>query len=103
MNIIIANTFFKRFIGFIGRNSIKSDEFLFLSNCRRIHTYFMRIPIDIVLLNNKNQVIKVFPSFPPWRISPRVKGAVSCLEMAGGSAALFNIIPGAKIEHEDLF
>lgn len=68
-----ANTFFKKFRGFMFKKNISNGIF-FKENS--VHMLFMREPIDIIMLNNKSKIIKLYPAASPWtffRIIPKCK------------------------------
>ncbi len=102
LQIIIADTFFKRFVGLLGRCSLRTNEALLLSKCPRVHTFFMGIAIDVVVLDGSDRVLRIIECLTPWRIAPRVTGAVSCLEMAAGAARAFGIVSGLRLQCEQV-
>lgn len=80
MEIIVANTFFKRLFGLMNRKNV-SYGMLFLK-CRSIHTFFMKCNIDIFILNKDMEIIGVRPNIAPNRIIIcHEKDAYSVLEM----------------------
>ena len=54
-NVIVADTFFKRFIGLIGKKNINKG--MFFPKKKSIHTFFMKDNIDIIMINKDNEVI----------------------------------------------
>lgn len=58
IEVEVANNFIKRLIGLSFKKNIKHS--LLIPKCSAIHTFFMREEIDIIVLNNKNVVIKMF-------------------------------------------
>ncbi|MBI4135461.1 DUF192 domain-containing protein [Candidatus Uhrbacteria bacterium] len=98
MRITVANTFLKRLVGFIGRRDIEAHGAMLFPGCARVHTFFMRAPIDVAILDQNMKVLKIFYSVPPWRVVPRVSGAAMCLEVAAGMVARQGIVPGMKIK-----
>ena len=54
-NVDIANTFFKKLIGLIGKKKIKKG--MFFPKTRGIHTFFMKDDIDIIMINKENKII----------------------------------------------
>lgn len=51
----IANTFFKKFMGLMGKKNINKG--LFFPKTGSIHTFFMKEPIDIIMINKDNIVV----------------------------------------------
>lgn len=65
-DIIIADTFFKRLNGLMGKANINYGM-LFLK-CNSIHTFFMKENIDIVGLDENNEVIYKYENLDKNRI-----------------------------------
>ena len=63
----IAQGFFARAKGLIGRDSAPADGLL-IPNCKAIHTCFMRFPIDATFLDKEDRVVKVVRNIRPWRL-----------------------------------
>jgi uncharacterized membrane protein (UPF0127 family) len=93
----LANTFFKRFIGWMGKKNIKQEEGLLLIPCRSVHTCFMKFPIDVLFLDASGKVIHMIENMKPWRVSPIVNGSAAVLEVSGGAAASSGIQLGDRI------
>ena len=81
----IADSFFKRFIGLLGREYLRKGEGLMLVNCKSIHTFFMRFPIDIVFININHEIIYMKENVKPWRAVNFVKKAYATIEMPAGT------------------
>jgi uncharacterized membrane protein (UPF0127 family) len=62
-----AASFMDRFVGLMGRRSLAFGEGLHILPCNSIHTFFMRIPIDVAFLDPEGRVVKQFSALPPWR------------------------------------
>ena len=79
MKIILADTFFKRFKGLMGKNDFE-DALLFTNlTDSSIHTMFMRFEIDIYFLD-KNKIIYDKVSLKPWKFYKPKKRAAYILE-----------------------
>ncbi|MBI2444233.1 MAG: DUF192 domain-containing protein [Candidatus Magasanikbacteria bacterium] len=77
----IAETFWQRWRGLIGSGPLASEAAFFIPDCRRVHTWFMRAPIDVAFLDAGGTVVALFERLLPWRVTPRVPGASHCLEL----------------------
>ena len=79
MKIILADTFFKRFMGLMCKKDFE-DGLLFTNlTDSSIHTMFMRFEIDIYFLD-KNKIIYDKVSLKPWRFYKPKKQARYILE-----------------------
>ena len=85
--------------GLLGRSALDPQEGLFLPGVRMIHTFFMRIAIDVAFLSPEGTVRDLHPRLRPWRIAfCRHPGRASTLESAAGSFQLWNLQPGDQLE-----
>ena len=85
----VAGSIVSRMKGLIGRTS---REFvpgcgLLIIPCNGIHTFGMRIPIDVVYLDSKNRVLKLCRGLKPFRIAAVILKARSVLELPAGTLA----------------
>lgn len=94
-DIIIAESFWERFRGLMGKKSLPEHTALWIVKCGSIHCCFMKFPIDVVYLSKDEKVLKT-ETVKPWRIGSFVRGADSVLEMNKGEAA--NIKPGSTVD-----
>jgi uncharacterized protein len=83
----IADTFWTRFRGLMGRRSLRAGEGLFLRPGGSVHTMFMRFPIDVVFLDDELRVLKVVPALRPWRAAG-ARRARAVIELAPGTASV---------------
>jgi uncharacterized membrane protein (UPF0127 family) len=81
----VADTFFPRLRGLLGRRGLAPGEGLLLRPCSSIHTMFMRFAVDAVFLDRELRVVHVVPNLRPWRLAAS-KGARSVLELAAGES-----------------
>lgn len=75
----VADTFFARFLGLMGKSPIERP--LWIVPCADIHTFFMKEAIDVVFLSGEGKVLRVIEAMPKNRTSGIVKGAHSVLEL----------------------
>lgn len=79
IDIIYADTFFKRFKGLMGKKDI--DYALIFTNLRdsSIHTHFMRFEIDVYFLDENNVVFEK-TTLKPWKFYKPKKQAKYIIE-----------------------
>jgi uncharacterized membrane protein (UPF0127 family) len=89
----LAETFWARSRGLLGRPPLRPGEALKIAPCNSIHCFFMRVPIDVVFLNAAGVVLKVCINVRPWRgrIKWRAKAVV---ELAAGEASRLGLQEG---------
>lgn len=66
LEIKIANTFLKKLIGLMFKKNI--DYGLLIPNCKSIHTFNMRKPIDVLLLDSNYMVLMINKNVKPNKI-----------------------------------
>lgn len=82
----IAEAFFERLKGLIGKQDLALGEGLFFPRCNSIHMWFMRFPIDVIFVDAQYRVTSVYRGLQPWRLFPVVDFRAShALELPVGS------------------
>jgi uncharacterized protein len=92
----MADSFFLRLRGVLGRGELAPGEGLLLRPTGSIHTWFMRHPIDAVFLDRDMNVLRTVPAIRPWRMAG-VRRAHSVLELRAGEAAQRGIEIGDRL------
>lgn len=87
----MADSFFKRLKGWMGKTHIEDNEALILSPCSSIHTFGMRHPIDVLFLDKENAIIFLINNMSPWKISPIKKSATKVVELKNGTIDRYNL------------
>ena len=100
LRVLVAGTFFRRFLGLMGRKHLPLGTGLLLAPCSSIHMMFMRFPIDAVYLDRDWRIQKVVKNLPPWRGISFCPKAWGCLELAAGEAGRLGLAPGATLHPE---
>lgn len=80
-----ALTFWTRGRGLMGRTSFEPGEGLLIEPCNSIHCFFMRIPIDVLYLDDENRVLDVDVQMRPWRVGKPRWTAAKVLELPAGT------------------
>lgn len=80
----LAETFWTRFRGLMGRPSLGEGEGLVLKGEKSIHTFFMRFAIDVVYVDREWRVVRIDPAMAPNRVGPFVPRAAYVLELPVG-------------------
>ena len=93
---LVADSFFLRLRGLLGRGELADGEGLLLRPSGSIHTWFMRHPIDAVFLDRDNRVVRTVPAIKPWRTASAGR-ARAVLELRAGEAARRGIVVGDRL------
>jgi uncharacterized membrane protein (UPF0127 family) len=92
-----AHTHWTRLRGLLGTRRLEPGEGLHIKPSNQVHMLGMLYAIDVVFLDDESRVLRVVHALQPNRISPRVKGATSVLELPAGTAALVGLVAGAHV------
>jgi uncharacterized membrane protein (UPF0127 family) len=82
----IADTFWRRGKGLIGRRALPEGCGLVIRPCGSIHMFFMSIPLDILHIDKQDRVVKVLHGIKPWRLGPIVPSSKWVVELPAGTA-----------------
>ena len=93
-----ADDIWHKFIGLMGVRELKGGDGLLLRGEQAIHTFGMRIPIDVAYLDAHGFIIHAAHSMPPGRIGPFVWKARNILELPAGFIALTGTREGDQLE-----
>ena len=98
LKIEIANSFFSRLRGLMGRSHLDKGTGLLLAPCNSIHMLFMRFAIDVIYLDKEFCIKKIARNVSPWIGMSFCFGAWGALEMASGEANRLNLRVGQKLQ-----
>jgi len=99
--IELADTFWLRFRGLLGRKSLSHMDGLLLQPCSSIHCLGMLFPIDAVFLDKDYRVLVVRDHMKPGAIAV-CKGADSVLELVAGEAEANSIHSGDQLQFQQV-
>lgn len=81
--VSLADNFWTRLCGYMFREQPHLPGIIF-EPAPGIHTFFMRFPIDVVFLDGKNKIIKVYRHMKPWRHTWFYFNSTRVLEVPAG-------------------
>lgn len=96
-NILEADGFRLRLMGLMFKSDIPAEQGLWIKPCNWIHTFFMRIPIDVVYLNRQMQVVHIQKNLIPWKLGSPIWKAHSLIEFPAGSPVTSQLQNGDQI------
>lgn len=87
-NIYIADSFWTRFMGLMGKTSEQVKEMggLLIKPCFQIHMFFMKTSIDVIYLDKSNEIVEIDYEVPTWKCCKKVKKSVCVIELPKGAA-----------------
>ena len=84
-----------RLRGMIGRDFSPEMDAMIFPRCSAVHTFFMRIELDVLFLDASGIVVGVARHLPPWRPWAGARHAAATVEFPAGT--LRNVEPGHRI------
>lgn len=96
--IKVADNFYQRWRGLLGRKDLPEGEGLLLIPCRQIHTYLMSFPLDVLFLNKKREIVALLMEMAPGQKSPYVREGYQVLELPAGTIRLKKLKIGDCLE-----
>lgn len=99
--IRLAGTSVERRNGLLGVSDMGSDDGLWICPCEAVHTFGMKIPIDVVFLDRQRRVRKIRPNLAANRISFCFE-AESVIELRAGVVAGLGIQVNDRLEFKSL-
>ena len=94
----LADSWWTRLRGMMGRPEPTEDEGLLLDPCRAVHMYWMNYPLDVAFLDPEGRVVAVYHELAPSRRSKRHAEANRALELKAGRLADTQTEVGDRIE-----
>lgn len=82
----VADNFLTKFRGLMGMRHLPQGDGLLIPRCNSIHTHFMRIPIDILYIDENHCVVDIDARMDAWRIGRTRKVATAVVEVPSGTA-----------------
>lgn len=79
-NVLLADTFWLRLRGLLGRPKLQPREGLWLIPCRQVHMHGMKYSLSIWFLDCDNRVCHIIDELKPGECSPFIKEAQTILE-----------------------
>lgn len=92
----LADRFWPRLKGLLGRRSLEPSEGLLIRPARSIHMLGMRFAIDAVFLDEHGAIRRVAADLAPWRVAS-CRGAREVVELAAGRAAELGLQVGQRL------
>lgn len=97
LDLEIAERFWPRTRGLLGRRSLRQRWGLWIRPCNSVHCCFMRFSIDVLYLDAQHNVIAIRHRLRPWRWSVCWR-AKSVIELAAGECRRLGIQAGDRIQ-----
>lgn len=94
----LADTFFSRLKGLLGRSGLSDQEALVITHCNSIHMFFMKFPIDVIFVDKNNYVVGLVEGIKPFQLSKIYFKSNYAVELMQGKIRKINVEIGDSIE-----
>lgn len=99
--VSLADTFWSRMKGLLGRKELLPAEGLLITRCQSIHMFFMRFSIDAVFVDEQDKVVGVIEGIKPFYLSPVFFRSRYVIELKSGVIAATKTALGDQLERYD--
>ena len=82
--------------GLLGRESIPEGYALIIAPCSAVHTFSMRVPLDLLFVSKNGTITKTCRGVRPWRMAGSM-GAYAVIEAAEGFIDRHELVPGEVV------
>lgn len=96
--LAVADTFFSRMKGLLGKSGLSTGEGLLIRPCKGVSTFGMKFPIDVIFLDRDNRVIATMGEMPPNRLSRLHLRATAVIELPTRTIESASIRIGDQVE-----
>lgn len=96
----IADNFWRRLRGLLGRDGLGQGEGLVIVPCTSVHMLGMRFPLDVLHLDRAGTVLKALPGLRPGQLGPLVWRSHVAVELPAGTIAATGTAVGDLIALE---
>jgi uncharacterized membrane protein (UPF0127 family) len=96
----VAETSMTRMVGLLGRDGVDAGAGLWIKPSSGVHTIGMKFPIDVIGLNGKREVIKLWENLVPYRLTSVSGKLRSVVELSAGRIAECQVKLGDVLQIE---
>lgn len=94
----ISQSLWEKSLGVIGWRDFGKYNGLLLTQTTAIHTFFVKMPLDVVFLDQEMKVVKILENLKPWSFSPIVWQAKHTLELPKDAVKKHKLVVGTVLQ-----
>lgn len=98
----LADRWWHRLRGLIGRSELEPGEGLVLRPCRAVHMAWMSFPLDVAFLNDRGKVVATYQALALGARTGWHWDAVDALELPPGTLARTGTVNGDTIVYTEV-
>lgn len=96
----VADSFWRRLRGLLGRDGLEEGEGLVIQPCTSVHMLGMRFPLDVLHLDRSGTVLRVLSELRPGQLGPIVWRSHLAVELPAGTIAATGTVVGDQVALE---
>ena len=100
--IALADRWWHRLRGLIGRSALEPGEGLVLRPCRVVHMAWMSFPLDVAFLDRRGGVVATYHGLAPGGRTRWHTEALDALELPAGTLARTGTVNGDTIVYTEV-
>ena len=93
-----ADTSLTRLLGLLGKKSLQAGRGIWINPSSGVHTIGMRFTIDVIGLDRKMRIVKLWPYVRPFRVTSINLQVKSVIEMAAGQIQAHSLQLGHTLQ-----
>lgn len=98
----LADRWWSRLRGLIGRSTLEPGEGLVLRPCRAVHMTWMSFPLDVAFLDRRGGVVATYQALAPGARTRWHSEALDALELPVGTLARSGTVNGDTIAYTEV-
>jgi uncharacterized protein len=98
----LADRWWYRLRGLLGRSGLGQGEGLLLRPCRAVHMAWMAFPLDVVFLDQRGGVVASYRSLAPGSRTRWHSNAADALELPAGTLVATGTVEGDMIVYTEV-
>ena len=96
----VADSFWRRLRGLLGRDGLETGEGLVIVPCTSVHMLGMRFALDVLYLDRAGTVLRALSELRPGQFGPVVLRSHVAVELPAGTIAATGTLPGDRVALE---
>lgn len=85
--------------GWLGKRAVSAREAIVLMPCASVHTFAMRVSIDVIFVAAGLRIVSIRRGLKPWRAA-FAPGAIAAIELGVGSSLASHLQPGLTLSEQ---
>jgi len=96
--VAVADRWWSRARGLLGKRPLGHGEGLFLAPCRAVHMWWMRFPLDVAFVDARGAVVALYHGLQPGSRSNWHPDAHAAIELPAGTLEATGTSPGDALD-----